>query len=66
LTYLEARRRALDAGATQQQIDKEAEAIKRGSYGSRPIVRAMIKALQMHSWCNTPSDWARLAGALKR
>jgi len=26
----------------------------------------MIRALQMHPWLNDASDWARLAGALKR
>jgi hypothetical protein len=66
MTFREARQRAIQAGATDHDIDKAHLAVKRGAYGPRTIVNNMTKALQMHSWCNTAQDWVRLAGALKR
>lgn len=62
MTAKQAVRRALDAGATPDQINRFVGA----SFGGPVFKRNMIRALQMHSWHNSADDWARLAGALLR
>lgn len=64
LSYSAAQSRALMAGATQGDIDREAERQARHK-GTIPH-RNMIRALNMMPWRNTKDDWTRLAGALKR
>jgi hypothetical protein len=66
LTFREASARALEAGATELDIAREVSAVKRGSYGPRPMVRAMRLALQLHPWRNTAAEWSRLAATLAR
>lgn len=62
MTRSEVIARAIEAGATVAEIDKEAE-LQRRHVGTVPF-RHMIKALQMHAWQNTRTDWIRLAGAM--
>ena len=54
---------AIRAGATQAEIDKEANFQKR-SVGSVPS-RNMVRALIMTSRLNVKDDWVRLAGTLQ-
>jgi hypothetical protein len=56
--------RAIAAGATDDMIAAEAAKVRAGFYGSRKVVRNMVRALEIHAWNNTPEEWARLAGAL--
>lgn len=64
MRFTHARNTALAVGCTDEDIRREAERIRRGSYGSPMAVRNMIRALQLSPWRNTRADWARLAGAL--
>lgn len=54
--------KALAAGATQDEIDRQAENYVR-QVGTVPF-NNMIRALNMHSWNNDASAWTRLAAAL--
>jgi hypothetical protein len=64
MKFAEAKAKALEAGASEADIAKEAKAVKRGSYGGGVFKRNMVMALQMHSFRNSAAEWARLAGAL--
>lgn len=66
MKFKEAKAKALAAGASEADIERYRAAIKRGNSGPRPMVRAMIVALQISPWRNSADDWARLAGALAR
>lgn len=59
----EAIRYAIDAGATESEIESETKRQER-QVGSVPF-NNMIKALNMMTNCNTKDDWTRLAGALQ-
>jgi hypothetical protein len=60
MKFAEAKDKALLAGASEADIIRNAK----GSFGGPVFKRNMIVALQLHSWCNSPEEWARLAGAL--
>lgn len=62
MKFPEARQRALDAGASEADVDRYRASFDRRGRGVPE--RNMIRALQMHSWHNSADDWARLAGAL--
>ena len=61
MTKNEARRRAIAAGATEDEIEAEV-AIQRRQPAS--IRRSMIYALCLHAWNNPRHEWVRLAAAL--
>ena len=54
--------KAIAAGATQEEIDRQATNYVR-QVGSVPF-KNMIRALNFHPWHNTVDDWTRLAAAL--
>jgi len=62
LTKKEAIERALAAGATIDQINREAE-LQARQVGTTPF-NNMIRALNMMTWRNTITEWTRLAGAM--
>jgi hypothetical protein len=62
ITKKEAILKAIAAGATPADIQREAIAQRR-SKGTVPH-KNMIRALNLHPWNNTRGDWVRLAGAL--
>lgn len=64
MKYQEALARALEAGASVEEVEASARKQDR-QRGSIPH-RNMIVALQFHPHLNEREDWVRLAGALNR
>lgn len=62
LTKREAIERAIEAGASLEDIEREASHQRR-HVGSVPF-NHMIRALNMMTWHNDVGDWTRLAGAM--
>jgi hypothetical protein len=62
ISKAEAIRCALEAGATAEEIEAEAERQAR-QVGTVPF-NNMIRALNMMTWSNDRADWTRLAAAL--